>query len=83
MAGSDLEPFLNLGATFAIFQISGRVEVSRDFWKSFVAIGASSWWTFLRTTGLIWSGPAALCGFRSLSSFSTPAIDMSMLGMVA
>ena len=49
-------------------------EASRSqvTWKITCSVGASSAWSVCRTMGLNWSGPAALWGFRDLSSFSMP-----------
>jgi hypothetical protein len=44
---------LKTGATFAIFQMSGRVLDCSDFLKSLDNIGANSLLVFLSTMGLI------------------------------
>ena len=51
-------------ATLASFQIGGKVSESSDFWKRCFRIGGVD-----RFVRMIWSGPAAFCGFRLKRSF--------------
>ena len=78
---TDLSPFLKMGDTFASFQIWESFPESSDFWKITCNIGASSAWRVCRTMGLNWSGPAALWGFRDLSSFSMPFTEICISGI--
>ena len=63
------------GGTFASFQTSGSFPVSKDFWKSFSC-------NVYRKTGLNLLGPAALCGFKPLSSLSVPSAEMLISGIL-
>ena len=77
--GFFLSPFLNIGHIFAQDQSWGTVPESKDFWKIAVMIGVISFLSYLRTIGLISSGPAALCGLSSFKSFSTPLSEAVIL----
>ena len=53
-------------------QSSGIVELDNDLLKMKVRTGAISVVRSFSVRGSIASGPAAMCGFRFSSSFSTP-----------
>ena len=67
--------------TFASSQIWRSFPESSDFWKITCNIGASSAWRVCKTMGMNWSGPAALWGFRDLSSFSLPFTEICISGI--
>ena len=67
--------------TSAFFQSGGTVLVSRDSWKIAVTIGAISFASSIRTTGLMESEPAALEGFKLIKSFRTSLAEMSISGI--
>ena len=73
--------FFENGGHICPFQIWGSFTGSCDFWKIICSIGASSAWRVCRTMGLNWSGPAALRGFRDLSSFSMPFTEICISGI--
>ena len=63
---------MNIGVTLAVRQSSGIVELDNDLLKMKVRTGAISVAKSFSVCGSMASGPAALCGFRFSSSFSTP-----------
>ena len=73
-----IQPNANVGSALscclgnAFFQSSGTVPVSKESWKIAVAIGAISFASSLRTSGLMESWSAALEGFKLVKSFKTP-----------
>ena len=64
--------------TFAVCQSSGVVEVERDLLKMIVNMGTISFEKSFSVRDRISSGPAALWGFRSQRSFSTPCTVIVM-----
>ena len=63
MEGWPLSPFLNTGATIAVFQSDGILLWLMDAWNINVSAGVISLAvSFSRRPGIL-SGPVALCGF--------------------
>ncbi len=76
MAGFERPLFL--GEMLALSKSLGRLPVDMDFWKIFCRIGAMLVEQCFRTFADMPSGPQALCGLRSDSSFSIPSDVISI-----
>ena len=69
MEGWPLSPFLNTGATIAVFQSDGILLWLMDAWNINVSAGVISLAvSFSRRAGIL-SGPLALCGFKLVKEF--------------
>ena len=64
-----------------MLQSFGTLPVFRDLWKITWRIGAITSRSFWRTRGFIWSGPAALWGFRSFKNLAMPFVETVILSM--
>ena len=73
-----MSPFLKTGDTLASFKTSARFPVSKNFLKISCRMGESSSCNLCRTMGFNLSRPAALCGFKPLSSLSMPSGEMNI-----
>ena len=69
LAALCLSPFLKMGVTRAFFHCVGTVQLSMEFWKNFASGSLNGSASSLSTLVDIWSGPDALWGFSSFSSF--------------
>ena len=71
-----------MGVTRAFFHCVGTVQLSMEFWKNFASGSLNGSASSLSTLVDIWSGPDALWGFSSFSSFCTPSAVTFIFGIV-